>query len=106
MHQPCLIDVLGPDGSLTSLHCEVRVYHILFNHRPHCQQESHRGRGFAKAVALKLFQERTADFGQEKLHHADVGTRNLQSQGVCKSLGGSQECRLGDTCFILSSDSL
>lgn len=59
------------------------------------------------AEALKLFQERTTDFGQEQFHRADAGTRNLQSQGVRhKSLGGIQACRLGDTCFMLSSDSL
>ncbi len=56
-------------------------------------QEGHRGKGLAKAVALKLFKERTADFGTEKLHHADVGTQNLQSQGVCRSLGGIHVCK-------------
>ncbi|KAI1082739.1 hypothetical protein F5B20DRAFT_482405 [Whalleya microplaca] len=63
---------LGPDSSLTSLHCE----------------EEYRGRGFAKAVAAKLLREHLADYGDDGYCWADVAPDNLSSQGVCKSLGG------------------
>jgi hypothetical protein len=53
------------------------------------QQEEYRGRGLAKAVALKLFSEKVTDFAQDGLAHADVGFENMQSQGVCKSLNGT-----------------
>ncbi|KAH8750954.1 hypothetical protein F5882DRAFT_75745 [Hyaloscypha sp. PMI_1271] len=66
---------LGPDGSLKLLHCE----------------EEYRGRGFAKAVALKLFNDNAVDLVQDGLYHADVAVENLQSQGVCKSLKGTAE---------------
>jgi hypothetical protein len=73
---------LGPDGSLSSLHCE----------------PEYRGKGFAKVLARKLFRE--GGFGGEVKHseqdevdggrwaHADVAVDNLSSQGVCKGLGG------------------
>ncbi|RFU25339.1 hypothetical protein B7463_g10998, partial [Scytalidium lignicola] len=64
---------LGPDGSLTSLHCE----------------EEYRGKGLAKAVAQKLFRERVKDFGPDGFCHADVAEDNMRSQGVCRSLKGS-----------------
>ncbi|KAK8140268.1 hypothetical protein PG984_000334 [Apiospora sp. TS-2023a] len=65
---------LGPDASLSSLHCE----------------EPYRGRGFAKAVAVKLLKERLRDYGGEDstLCCAEVAQDNPSSQGVCKSLGG------------------
>ncbi|PVH88374.1 hypothetical protein DL98DRAFT_566019 [Cadophora sp. DSE1049] len=66
---------LGPDASLTSLHVE----------------ENYRGQGLAKAIARKLFVEKASAFGLERIYHADVGTSNLQSQGVCKSLGGKAD---------------
>ncbi len=66
---------LGLDGSLKTLHCE----------------EAYRGRGLAKAVALKLLHERSTMFSNDGYGHADVGTGNLASQGVCKSLGGKVE---------------
>ncbi|CZR50582.1 uncharacterized protein PAC_00456 [Phialocephala subalpina] len=71
-NEPIAWGFLGPDGSLTSLHCE----------------EEYRGKGLAKAVALKLFREYTPHFGLERLQHADVAVDNLRSQGVCKSLKG------------------
>jgi hypothetical protein len=73
---------LGPDGSLSSLHCE----------------PEYRGKGFAKVLARKLFRE--GGFGGKVKHleqyevdggrwaHADVAVDNLSSQGVCKGLGG------------------
>ncbi|KAK7923358.1 hypothetical protein PG985_007429 [Apiospora marii] len=65
---------LGPDGSLSSLHCE----------------EPYRGRGFAKAVAIKLLKDRLRDYGGDDstLFCAEVAQDNASSQGVCKSLGG------------------
>ncbi|KAF8848165.1 hypothetical protein BDZ45DRAFT_295839 [Acephala macrosclerotiorum] len=71
-NEPIVWGFLGPDGSLTSLRCE----------------EGYRGKGLAKAVALKLFREHTLHFGPEQLSHADVAVDNLRSQGVCKSLRG------------------
>ncbi|KAH9219078.1 hypothetical protein DL95DRAFT_384926 [Leptodontidium sp. 2 PMI_412] len=76
--EPIAWGFLGPDASLTSLHVE----------------ESHRGKGLAKAIARKLFTEKASAFGREKIYHADVGTNNLQSQGVCKSLGGKADFRV------------
>ncbi|CAJ2501657.1 Uu.00g045100.m01.CDS01 [Anthostomella pinea] len=63
---------LGPDSSLSSLHCE----------------EPYRGRGLAKAVAVKVLQDHLKDYDDEGYGWADVATDNSQSQGVCKSLGG------------------
>ncbi|KAI1208087.1 uncharacterized protein F4807DRAFT_164832 [Annulohypoxylon truncatum] len=63
---------LGPDSSLSSLHCE----------------EEWRGRGFAKAVAVKIFRERLKDYDDDGHCWADVAPDNPQSQRVCKSLGG------------------
>lgn len=57
-------------------------------------QENYRGQGLAKAVARKVIIERTTEYGPERLSHADVATDNLQSQGVCKSLGGKAEFRV------------
>ncbi|KAL1856249.1 hypothetical protein VTK73DRAFT_8413 [Phialemonium thermophilum] len=62
----------GIDGSLTTLHCE----------------EPYRGRGLAKALAHRLMREHLKDYGDDGWYHADVSIRNLQSQGVCRSLGG------------------
>lgn len=75
---------------MKTLHCEVRTrtshpFSLVLTN----QQEAYRGQGFAKAVALKLFQEKSADFASDGLYHADVAFDNLQSQGVCKSLGGT-----------------
>ncbi|KAF7531480.1 hypothetical protein G7054_g8827 [Neopestalotiopsis clavispora] len=63
---------LSCDGSLASLHCE----------------EPYRGRGFAKAVAVKLMQDHLKDFGDDGYCAADVAPDNAQSQAVCRSLGG------------------
>jgi hypothetical protein len=78
----------------------VRVYRLPFDYQSHHPQEEYRGRGIAKAIVLKLFHDKTSDFDPEKLHHADVVTRNLQSQGVCKSLGGIQACKLGEASLF------
>ncbi|KAI2468818.1 hypothetical protein F4781DRAFT_251982 [Annulohypoxylon bovei var. microspora] len=63
---------LGPDSSLSSLHCE----------------EEWRGRGFAKAVAVKIFRDRLKDYDDDGHCWADVAPDNPKSQRVCKSLGG------------------
>ncbi|KAF2969501.1 hypothetical protein GQX73_g4076 [Xylaria multiplex] len=63
---------LGPDSSLSSLHCE----------------ESYRGRGIAKAVAVKVLKDHLRDYSDEPYGWADVALDNIQSQGVCKSLHG------------------
>lgn len=63
------------DGSLRTLHCE----------------ERYRGRGLAKAVALKLFMDEMEKEDGDGFVHADVGTENLASAGVCRSLGGKEE---------------
>ncbi|KAL2064981.1 hypothetical protein VTL71DRAFT_4121 [Oculimacula yallundae] len=74
-NEPIAWGFLGADASLTSLHVE----------------EDYRGQGLAKAIARKLFLEKTSAYGPEMLYHADVGTTNVQSQGVCKSLGGKAD---------------
>ncbi|KAI0890076.1 uncharacterized protein GGS22DRAFT_183427 [Annulohypoxylon maeteangense] len=63
---------LGPDSSLSSLHCE----------------EEWRGKGFAKAVAVNIFRERLKDFDDDGHCWANVAPDNPKSQRVCKSLGG------------------
>ncbi|KAK8087982.1 GNAT family protein, partial [Apiospora hydei] len=65
---------LGPDASLSSLHCE----------------EPYRGRGYAKAVATKLIKDHLKDYGGDDstLCCAEVASNNPSSQGVCKSLDG------------------
>ncbi|OCK80528.1 hypothetical protein K432DRAFT_382138 [Lepidopterella palustris CBS 459.81] len=67
---------LGLDGSLTSLHV----------------QATYRGQGLAKAVTTKLFREHMSsnekEGEQDEWAHADVFEGNVQSEGVCKSLGG------------------
>ncbi|KAI1486226.1 hypothetical protein F5X96DRAFT_682182 [Biscogniauxia mediterranea] len=69
---PIAWSFLGPDSSLSSLHCE----------------KQYRGKGLAKAVAVKLLRDHLKDYGDEEYGWADVAPDNLQSQGVCKSLGG------------------
>jgi hypothetical protein len=56
-------------------------------------KEEYRGRGFAKAVTIRLFSEETDQFAHDGLYHADVAVENLQSQGVCRSLKGTSEWR-------------
>ncbi|KAI0486258.1 hypothetical protein F4859DRAFT_362668 [Xylaria cf. heliscus] len=63
---------LGPDSSLSGLHCE----------------EPYRGRGLAKAVAVKVLQDHLRDYSDDGHGWADVAPDNLQSQGVCRSLNG------------------
>ncbi|KAI0535759.1 hypothetical protein GGR58DRAFT_426292 [Xylaria digitata] len=63
---------LGPDSSLSSLHCE----------------EPYRGRGIAKAVAVEVLRDHLGDYSDEPYGWADVALDNIQSQGVCKSLHG------------------
>jgi GNAT superfamily N-acetyltransferase len=68
---------LGVDASLTSLHVEPEW----------------RGKGLAKKLASKIFGDRVVFNGEgeeDMWAHADVAVDNLQSQGVCKSLGGEQ----------------
>lgn len=78
---PVAWSFLGPDASLSSLHCEPEF----------------RGKGFAKVLARKLFRE--GGFGDEakdteeeidsgRWAHADVALDNVSSQAVCKGLGG------------------
>ncbi|GAW22910.1 hypothetical protein ANO14919_124560 [Xylariales sp. No.14919] len=63
---------LGPDSSLSSLHCE----------------EPYRGRGIAKAVAVKLLRGHLGRYSDEPYGWADVAPDNIQSQSVCRSLHG------------------
>ncbi|KAI1333351.1 hypothetical protein F5Y16DRAFT_11232 [Xylariaceae sp. FL0255] len=65
---------LGPDSSLSSLHCE----------------EPYRGKGIAKAVAIKILRDHLKEYGNESPGYgwADVDPANTQSQGVCRSLRG------------------
>ncbi len=63
---------LHMDGTLSTLHCE----------------EPYRGRGIAKAVAIKIIRDRNGDYGDDGWCLADVHVDNLKSQGVCRSIGG------------------
>jgi len=67
---------LGLDGSLVTLHTE----------------EAYRGKGIAKAVAAKLFRQYAPGLALDNQGnawvHADVYTGNVQSESVCRSLGG------------------
>ncbi|KAI0854261.1 hypothetical protein F5Y00DRAFT_4052 [Daldinia vernicosa] len=64
--------LLGPDSSLSNLHCE----------------EEWRGKGFAKAAAVKILRERLREYDDDEHCWADVAPDNPKSQRVCKSLGG------------------
>jgi hypothetical protein len=74
--KPVAWTFLGLDGSLTTLHTE----------------SEHRGKGVAKAVAAKIMREYApglaVDDEGNAWSHADVYLGNVQSEGVCKSLGG------------------
>jgi hypothetical protein len=74
--KPVAWTFLGLDGSLTTLHTESEL----------------RGKGMAKAVAAKIMREYApglaVDNDGNAWSHADVYLGNVQSEGVCKSLGG------------------
>ncbi|KAH7077019.1 hypothetical protein BKA63DRAFT_511239 [Paraphoma chrysanthemicola] len=67
---------LGLDGSLTTLHTEQEL----------------RGKGIAKAVAARIIRKHApglaVDGNGDAWSHADVYVDNVQSAGVCRSLGG------------------
>jgi hypothetical protein len=67
---------MGLDGSLTALHTEPQ----------------YRGRGIAKAVAAKIFREHAPGLAVDEdgnaWAHGDVYVGNVQSESVCRSLGG------------------
>ncbi|TEA19006.1 hypothetical protein C8034_v009465 [Colletotrichum sidae] len=69
---PIAWSFLGTDGSLSSLHCE----------------PPYRKRGYAKAIASKLFKTGTRAYGPDGWASADVAPDNLGSKGMCRSLGG------------------
>ena len=79
---------LGLDGSLVTLHTE----------------EAYRGKGIAKAVAAKIFRQYAlglaVDNQANAWAHADVYTGNVQSENVCRSLGGKPLWR----CFWVRID--
>ncbi|KAH7124047.1 acetyltransferase-like protein [Dendryphion nanum] len=67
---------MGLDGSLTTLHTEPK----------------YRGQGIAKAVAAKLFRDHAPELAVDEQGtawaSADVYLGNVQSEAVCRSLGG------------------
>ncbi|OHW92182.1 GNAT family protein [Colletotrichum incanum] len=69
---PIAWSFLGPDGSLSSLHCEPQ----------------YRQRGYAKALASRLFKRSASDYGSDGWVCADVAPENLGSRSMCKSLNG------------------
>ncbi|KAF2118510.1 hypothetical protein BDV96DRAFT_570072 [Lophiotrema nucula] len=85
---PAAWTFLGLDGSLTTLHTE----------------PEHRGKGIAKAVAAKTFRQYApglaVDTEGNAWAHADVYAGNVQSEGVCRSLGG----RIGWKSFWVRID--
>ncbi|KAJ0121660.1 hypothetical protein J7T55_008827 [Diaporthe amygdali] len=77
---------IGVAGTLSTLHVE----------------EPYRGKGMAKAVATKVLREHS--FGDDGWSSADVHIDNVQSQGVCKGLGGEKGWR---TCWtVIDFDSI
>ncbi|KAF2855405.1 acetyltransferas-like protein [Plenodomus tracheiphilus IPT5] len=79
---------IGLDGSLTTLHTEAE----------------YRGKGIAKAVAANVIKQyaggSAVDERGEAWSHADVYTDNVQSEIVCRSLGGKAMWK----CFWLRID--
>lgn len=68
-----LADVrIGVDGTLSTLHVE----------------EPYRGKGLAKALAVRIMRQHHPAFSDDGWCAADVHVDNKQSQGVCKSMGG------------------
>ncbi|KAJ4394587.1 hypothetical protein N0V93_003806 [Gnomoniopsis smithogilvyi] len=77
---------MGIAGTLSTLHVE----------------EPYRGRGIAKALATKVLREHS--FGDDQWGSADVHVDNVQSQGLCKSLGAKKGMR---TCWtVINFDSM
>jgi ribosomal protein S18 acetylase RimI-like enzyme len=75
--KPVAWTFLGLDGSLTTLHTE----------------PNYRGKGIAKAVAANIIRKHApglaVDDNGDAWAHADVYFGNVQSESVCKSLGGN-----------------
>ena len=73
---------LGVDGSLTTVHTE----------------EEWRGRGIAKAVAVRIMREHAGEIAVDgegnAWAHADVYVGNVQSESVCRSLGGKADASI------------
>ncbi|KAK1977738.1 hypothetical protein LZ30DRAFT_730936 [Colletotrichum cereale] len=63
---------LGTDGSLSSLHCE----------------PPYRRRGYAKALAARVFKRSTGEYGPDGWASADVAPNNVGSRGMCRNLNG------------------
>lgn len=80
--RPVAWTFLGLDGSLTTLHTEPEW----------------RGKGIAKTVAVKIFKAHACGFAvdedQNAWAHADVYVGNVQSESVCRSLGGRPSARV------------
>ncbi|KAL1603981.1 hypothetical protein SLS60_005573 [Paraconiothyrium brasiliense] len=80
--KPVAWTFLGLDGSLTTLHTEPEW----------------RGKGIAKAVAVKIFMEHApglaVDEEGDAWAHADVYLGNVQSESVCRSLGGKPAVKI------------
>jgi hypothetical protein len=66
------------DRSLKTLNCEVSKGCGRLGAPLTWHQEEYRGRGLAKAVILRLFHEKIANFGQDGFSHVDVAVENLQ----------------------------
>lgn len=62
------------DGTLMTLHVE----------------PPYRGSGLAKLIASKIMRDHIRDYGPDGWGAADVFVQNTQSQGVCRSIGGTK----------------
>ncbi|KAF4839013.1 hypothetical protein CGCTS75_v000275 [Colletotrichum tropicale] len=85
---PIAWSFLGTDASLSSLHCE----------------EPYRKRGYAKALAAKLFKRSTFQYGPDGWCSADVAPDNLGSRGMCKSLGGRHGWNVSWNLLVLDDE--
>ncbi|TPX14180.1 uncharacterized protein E0L32_000574 [Thyridium curvatum] len=78
---------MGVDGTLSTLHVE----------------EPYRGKGLAKALAVRIMRQHHPAFSDDGWCAADVHVDNKQSQGVCKSMGGYIGWRNSWTRFELDT---
>ncbi|KAF9736052.1 hypothetical protein PMIN06_003000 [Paraphaeosphaeria minitans] len=80
--KPVAWTFLGLDGSLTTLHTEPEW----------------RGKGIAKAVTMKIFKEHAPELAvddeENAWAHADVYVGNVQSESLCRSLGGKPSVKI------------
>ncbi|GKT52993.1 GNAT family acetyltransferase [Colletotrichum tofieldiae] len=83
-------NVALPEGATwapaTERDCEVVISRTTVPRQ--VTQPPYRQRGYAKALASRLFKRSASDYGSDGWVCADVAPENLGSKGMCKSLNG------------------